>query len=78
MLADNLAGINLDTRLDEETPAVLKLVHRVGHRNTGFERHQRTVSPALDVTLVRLVILEAVSDDSLSLSCSKQVAAESH
>ena len=65
MLTYNLAAVNLLTRVDEELTTILQLIDGVSKGSTGFERNHATVRTAADFTLVWLILLEAVSHDSL-------------
>lgn len=67
VLAHYLAAVDVITRIDEELAPVQKLVHRVGDGGAGLKGDERAVGTVLDLTLVRLVLLESVSHDRLAL-----------
>ncbi len=76
MFADNLTGVDLLARVDEELAAVLQLVNRVGVGRARLHRYHRAVKAAGNISLVRLVLLEAVSHNRLALTCRQYVGAE--
>ena len=76
VLTYHLTGINLILRVHKELAAVLQFVKCVSKYSTGLHGNHRTVGTALNVTLVRLLLLEAVCHHSLTLRCGKNVCTE--
>ena len=76
MLTYNLAAVNLLTRVHEPPTPLLQLMDGVSKGSTGFERNHATVRTAADFTLVWLILLEAVSHDSLALRSGKHVGTQ--
>ena len=62
-----LSGIYFVLRIDEELTAILQLVDSVSKGCTAFHGNHGTVAATFDVTLVRLVFLEAVCHDGFAL-----------
>ena len=78
MLAYHLACVDFLARVDEELAAVLQLVYRVCVGRARLHGYHAAVHAAGDVSLVRLVLLEAVSHDSLALTGGKHVGAQAY
>ena len=66
-LADDLAGIDVVARLDEEGTAVLELADAVGRGLAGLLGDEGTVFVVVHVAFPRLELEEAVGDDSLAV-----------
>ena len=76
MLADNLTGIHLVVRLDEETAAVLQLVQRVGIGLASFHRDKGTGVTTRNFALPRLEFDETVRDDGLAFRGGQQLVGQ--
>ena len=76
VLTYNLAGINFLSRIDEEFSTILQLVYTVGISCSCLHGNHRTVDTTYDFALVRLILLEAVSHDSLALRSGKHVGTQ--
>ena len=74
MLTHHLTSIDILTRIDEELTTILQLVDGIGKGITCIHRNHRTVDTALYLTLVRLILLEAVGHDSLTLTGRQHVS----
>ena len=73
MLTNNLAAVNLLTWVDEELTAILQLIDGVSIGSTCLQRNHATVGTAGNLALVWLILLEAVSHDSLTLRSSEHI-----
>ena len=78
MLSDDLSAVDFLSGLHEEASAVEEFVHRIGNGVAGLERYQRAVVTPFDFSLVRLILLETVGDDCLSLGSREHIASETH
>ena len=68
VLTNDLTGIDLILRLDEEAAPILQMIDGIGVGITTLESNKRTIDAAVDVTLVWLIFLETVCDDGFSLT----------
>ena len=76
VLAHHLAGVHLFLREDEEAAAVLQLVNGVGERRAGLHRYHRTVRAPLNLSLIGLILLEAVRHNGLARAGGQHVGAQ--
>ncbi len=76
MFTDNLSGIDFLLRVDEELTAVLKVVNGIGKSSAGLHGDHGTVCAALDVALVGLVVLVAVSHDGFAGRSGQDIGAK--
>ena len=78
MLTDYLTGINLVLRLDEEFATVLEMVNGIGLGITSFESDERTIGTSVYLSLERLILLESVRHDGLTLRSGKHIGSEAN
>src|SRR5690606_11261497 len=70
--ADDHAGINLFTRLDDHRTTVFQVEHRVGNGFTRLVGKQNAVAAAADFSLVRLIIMEQTVHDRSAAGIGQQ------
>ena len=76
MFANHLTHINILTWVDEELTTVLQLVDGVGKGVAGLQSDHRTVDTALYLTLIGLILLEAVGHDGFTLRGGQHIGAQ--
>ena len=76
MLANHLTGIDFLTRIDEELTAILQLVDGISIGSTRLHSNHRTVGTTDDLALIRLILLEAVSHNSLALRSGQHIGTQ--
>ena len=73
MLTYYLTCINILAWIDEELSTILKLIDSISKSVTGIHRNHRTVYSALNLALVWLILLKAMSHDCLALTGSENI-----
>ncbi len=73
MLTYDLAAVNLLTWVDEELTTILKLIDGVSVSGTCLQGNHATVAATANLALVWLILLEAVSHDSLALRSRQHI-----
>ncbi len=76
-LADDHAGVNLLSRPDKESSALLCAEQTVGHGFSGLESDQAALLPVLDVALIRRISVERGIQDAISLRIGQKFSAVS-
>ena len=77
VLAYHLSRVDFLSRVNEEFSPVLQLVYGVGVGGARLHGYHRAIRSALNVALVRLVLLEAVSHDGFALGGGQDICAQS-
>ena len=78
MLTDHLSHIDVLTWIDEELTTVLQLINSIGEGVTRLQGNHRTIHAALNLTLVRLVLLEAVCHNGLTLRSGQHIGTQAN
>ena len=76
MFANHLPGIDILTRIDEELSTILQLIDGIGKGITSIHGNHRTIDTTLYLTLERLILLEAVGHDGLTLRSCEDIGAQ--
>ena len=76
MLAYHLTGIDILTGIDEELAAILQLIDGVSEGIAGIHGDHGTIDAALDLALVRLILLEAMGHDGLALRGGEHIGTQ--
>ena len=76
MLTYHLSGIDIFAWIDKELSTILQFVNGIGKGVTRVHRDHRTIDTTLYLTLIRLILLKAMSHDSLALRSRQYVSAQ--
>ena len=76
VLTDHLTHIDIFTWINEELATVLQFVNSIGKGIAGVHRNHRTVDATLYLAFIRLILLEAVSHDGLTLGGCQHIGAQ--
>ena len=78
MLAYDLTQINLIARINEELSTILQLIYRISKGGSRLQGNHTAINTAHDITLIWLVLFEAVSHDSLPLTGCQYVGTQTY
>ena len=76
VLADDLAAINLQARVDEQAGTLLKRLDRVSSRVAAFLRDERTAGAAGDLAAIRTVLEERVVQQTRAARFGEELGAD--
>src|SRR6185503_7486258 len=78
MLAQNLAFVNVNTRIDVKTPAILQFIDSECSGLAGIHRYQYAIKAARNAALPWLVRLKTVCHDSLAGGSGEHIIAQAN
>src|SRR6185437_15593154 len=78
MFAQNLAFVNIYTRVDMKTAAVLQFIDRERGSFTCIHRYQYTIQPARNASLPWFIGFETVGHDGLAGGSGEYIIAQAN
>ena len=76
MLAHNLSGINLITRINKELATILQFIDAIGESRSCLHSNHGTIHTTFNLAFIWLVLFETVRHDGLSLTGCEHVGAQ--